>query len=83
MDDSVFNELKRRNTLREMKKEKDIKAANEKKNGKRRASARLDSPRLPRPSLGMISHKKSLITVFGHRLIRIKSEILSENSEIF
>ena len=65
MDDSVFNELKRRNTLREMKKEKDIKAANEKKNGKRRASARLDSPRLPRPSLGMISHKKSLI-IFGH-----------------
>ena len=34
------------------KKEKDKVAANEKKTGKRRASARIDSPRVPRPSLG-------------------------------
>ena len=52
MDAAVFTELKRRNTLREMKKEKDKVAANEKKTGKRRASARIDSPRVPRPSLG-------------------------------
>ena len=52
MDAAVFTELKRRNTLREMKKEKDKVAANEKKTGKRRASARLDSPRVPRASLG-------------------------------
>ncbi len=50
----MFGELKRRNTLREMKKEKEKVAASKKSKSKRRASAMHDSPRA-RASLGAAS----------------------------